>query len=116
MFAAECSLPLQESLFSEVPPLLEGAESADMLARIFATGFTPRLVVKLKQSAGAAGTPSAGFDSEPSYKHARFQALRLLPFRMSWTCPGKGSICWVTVWEHMWLGSLAPSQTIKSAG
>lgn len=80
------------------------------------TGFTPRLVVKLKQSAGAAGTPSAGFDSEPSYKHARFQALRLLPFRMSWTCPGKGSICWVTVWEHMWLGSLAPSQTIKSAG
>lgn len=45
-----------------------------------------------------------------------FQALRLLPFRMSSICPGKGSICWATVWEHMWLESLAASWTIKSAG
>lgn len=36
--------------------------------------------------------------------------------RKSCSCPGTRFICWVTVWEHMRLELLGPSQIIKSAG
>lgn len=55
----------------------------------------------------------------PDCSHALFEYLQhvihLFLFRKSCSCPGRGFICWVTVWEHMLLESLETSLTIKSA-
>lgn len=87
------------------------------LHKLFLSWIISQTLLKREWGEGAAGLKSSSRNSFKACKHVLLvHLIHLLPSRLSLSCRGRGFICWVTVWEHMWLGLPATSPTIKSAG
>lgn len=132
VFAAQCSLSLQDSVFSGALPLactmcihvylfvedqsLQTGRTQNY-TNLFLSWIISQTLLKREWGEGAAGLKSSSRNSFKACKHVLpAHLIHLLPSRLSLRCRGRGFICWVTVWEHMRLGLPAASPTIKSAG